>query len=101
MLLGVTEEIKSFPFSRLIRTKIANATLASQAPKARMNIGIVRNIVEVEDKVNDSIRVKDRIDASRDKRHINNLFRMIIIDEIVTREIINVSSWGWIIIVLR
>jgi len=91
-LLGVTEEIRSFPFNRLMRTKIANATLASQAPKARMNIGMVRNIVEVEDRVKDSIRVKDKIDASRDRRHISSLFRMIIIDEIVTKEIRNVSS---------
>ena len=93
-MLGVTEEIRSFPLRRLIKTKIAKATLASHAPKARINIGMVRNIVEVEDKVNESIRVSDRIDASSERRHINNLFRIIMIEEIVTREIINVSSWG-------
>ena len=90
----MTEEIRSFPFRRLIRTKIAKATLASHAPKARINMGMVKNIVEVEDKVNESINVRDKIDASSERRHISNLFRIMIIDEIVTKEIIKVSSWG-------
>lgn len=101
MLLGVIEEIKSFPFRRLIRTRMAKATLASHAPKAKMNMGMVKNMVEVDDRVNESISVRDKIDASSERRHISSLFRIMIIEEIVTKEIIKVSSWGWIIIVLR
>lgn len=57
--------------------------------------------MEVDDIVKDSIKVNDRIDASRDRRHIRSLFRIIIIDEMDTNEIINVNSCGWMIIVLR
>lgn len=91
-LLGVMEEIRSFPFSRLMSTKIAKATLASQAPNARINIGMVKYMVDLEDKVKEIMRVRERIDASRDRRHISNLLRKIIIDEIVIIEIISVSS---------
>lgn len=94
MLLGDKDEIMSFPLRRLIRTRIANPTLASQAPKARINIGIVINMVDVEDRVNDNISVNDKIEASKESRHISNLFRMIIIDEIVIIEINKVNSCG-------
>ena len=88
------DEIRSFPFSRLISTKIASATLASQAPNARINIGIVRYIVDVDDSVKDSIKVSDKMEASSESKHISNLFRIMIIEEMVIIEMINVSSCG-------
>ena len=93
-MLEVIEEIRSFPLRRLIRTRIAKATLASHAPNAKINIGIIKYMVEVDDRVKDSMRVKDRMDASSDRRHIRSLFRIIIIDVIDTREMINVNSCG-------
>lgn len=59
-----------------------------------MNIGIIRYIVEVEDRVKDSIRVRDKIEASRESKHIKSLLRIMMIDEIDTKEMINVSSCG-------